>query len=103
MLASFEPADGVLRVHTVRQDDIDDIDFRVVFEGVVVFVVVNIFRIYSVAQRDFVGLVWVPADESDNFGFFTLLDSGKNIPNGELPQSNNGIANFFPRRIRNSY
>ena len=62
VLASFESADGVLRVHAVGQDDVNHIDFRVVLDGVVIFVVVDIFGIYAIALRDLVRFVRMAAD-----------------------------------------
>ena len=43
------------------------------------------------------------ADESNNFSFLALGHGGENIPDGKLSQPDDGVANFFPRRIGNTY
>ena len=75
----------------------------IVPDRVVVLVVVDILRVYSVAQSEFVRFVGMAADQSHHLGFFTLRERGQDLIDGEAAQSHDGPAHFLPRRLRHRY
>ena len=97
MLAGLEGTDGVFGVHAVGEDDVDDVDIGVVFDGVEVVVVVDIFRIDVVLAGDVFGFVGVAGDEGDGFAEFAAGDAGEELALGEVADADKGEAEGFGR------
>jgi hypothetical protein len=90
MLSGLQSAHRVFGVHAVGQNDIDNVDFRVVLERVVVVVVVDVFGTDPIALRQFVGFVGVAAYEGNDLRFFAFGKRWQNLINGETAQADDG-------------
>ncbi len=65
MFSRAQAADGEVRVHRIRQDDVDYLDLRILREPLVSVVAVDRVRADAVSLRDLPRLVRVPAHECD--------------------------------------
>lgn len=99
MLARLEPANGVLGVHAVRENDIDDVYIRIVLDRVVVLVVINVLWIHGVAQRELVGFVRVAAYEGRDLRFLAFRKGWKDLMDGEVTEADDGPAEFLAGRV----
>src|SRR5271170_3061457 len=99
VFAGLEPADGVLGVHAVGQDDVDDVDFRIVFDRVIVLVVVNVLKVDAVAHRELFGFIRMAADKGNQPGLFAFREGRENFVHGETAEAHDGPAQLFSWRL----
>ena len=99
MLAGLVPANRVLGMHAVGQHDVDDVDFRIVLERVVVLIVVDILRVHAVAQRQLVRLVGMAADQGHHLRLLALRERGQDLVDRQTAQADNRPSQFLARRI----
>ena len=90
MLSGLQSANRVFGVHAVGQNDIDNVDFRVVLERFVVVVVVDVLGTDAIALRQFVGFVAVAAYEGNHLRFFAFRKSRQDLIDGETAQADDG-------------
>ena len=81
MLAGLQSTDGIFGMHPIGQNDVNNVDFGVVFDGVIVLVVKDVFWIYAVTQRQLVGFVRMAAYKRHDLGFFAFGEGGQNLVN----------------------
>ena len=96
MFARLMSANGVLGVHSVGEHDVNNVDLRIVLDRVVVLIVVDILRVHSVAQSQFVRFVGMAADQSHHLRFFTFANAGRIWLMARLPSPTMAQPNFFP-------
>ncbi len=99
VLARLMPADGVLGVHPVGQDDVDDVDLGVVLEGVVVLIVVDALFLDAVAQGELARLVRMAADQRDHPGLLAPGERGQDLVDGEAAEADDGPSHLLARRL----
>jgi len=100
MLACLESAGRIFGVHSVWQNDIDDVNFRIVPNRVVILIVVNVLRVHAITQCQLVRLVGMTADQGHHLRLFTFRESGQDLIDRETAQANNCPAQLLSRRIR---
>ena len=97
MLASLVPPNRIFGVHAIGENDVDDVDFGVVANIVVVLIVVNVLRVDSVLQCKSVCFVGMAANQSNHFGFLALGKCGQDLVDGERAETDNGPPHFLAR------
>ena len=95
MLPRVERANGVLRVHAVGEDVVDDVDLIVVFDRVVVFVVVNVLRIDAVFLRGVIRLIRMPAHQRGRFRKLRLCKRRHDLPQRQTPEADDRPAELL--------
>ena len=101
VLARLEATDRVFGVHAVGKNDVDDVHVRVIFDRIVILVVVDILRTDSIAQREFIRLVWMAAYKRHDLRLLAFGERGKDLMDGKAAQAYDGPAQFLSRRARN--
>jgi hypothetical protein len=101
VLACLKPADRVLGVHTVGKNDVDDVDFRVVFDRIVILVVVDVPWVDPVPRSQFVRLVKMATHKRHYLGLFAFRKGRKNLIDGEIAQPDDGPSELLPGWLRN--
>src|ERR1051325_2668010 len=99
MLAGLQSTDGVFGMHAIWKDDVNNIDFGVFLDGVIVLVVVNASWIYAVTHGQLVGFVRMAAYKRHDLRFLAFGESGQNLVDREAAQSNNSPSKFLARGI----
>ncbi len=94
MFPGLGGADGVFGVHAVGEDDVDDVDVGIVFDGVIVVVVVNIFGIDAIFGGLGLGFFGVTADEGDGTAEFGFGEGGEDLVHAERADADDGEAEF---------
>ena len=100
VLARLGPAHGVLGVHPVGQDDVNDIHVLVVAQVVVGFVIVDARFGETILPGDFAAFVHVAADEGGETRFLAGDDGRKNLVQCEVSQADHGVAHPLAGRQR---
>ena len=100
MLTGLEPTNRVLGMHPVGQHDVNDVNFRIVPDRVVVLIVVNIFRAHAVTERQFAGFVGVAADQGHHLRLLAFRKRRQDLVDGQTAQSDNRPSRFLSWRIR---
>src|SRR6202022_3090573 len=90
MLARLEPTDGVLGMHPVGQNDIDDVNLGIVLDRIVALVVIDVFGVHGVAQGELVGFVAMTAYQSNYFAFLALGKSWQDLADCQASEADNG-------------
>ncbi len=86
MFARLQAAHGVLSMHAIGEHNVDDVDFGIILDGIIVLVGVDVFRIYSVAERQFVSFVGMAAYQGYHLRLLALCEGRQYLMNGEAPQ-----------------
>ena len=101
MFAGLVPSNRVLGVHPVGQHYINDVDFRIVPDRIVVLIVVDVLRVHSVAQRQLVRFVGMAADQRHHLRLFTFRERRQDLIDREAAQPDDGPSHFLARRVWN--
>ena len=63
-------------MHAVGQNDVNNVDFGIVLDGVVILVVVDVFGAYAVTHGQLIGFVRMAAYKCHDLGFLAFGESG---------------------------
>jgi hypothetical protein len=100
VLAGLERADRVLRVHAVRQNNVDDVDGRVAGEALVVVVVVDVLRVDAVHLRELLRLLGPAADEPHELRPLASRKRRHQLIDREVPEPDQREPDLLPGRLR---